>query len=184
MDPCESGLADYRDPFGGAARTWEYTRWTGEERAIGFNATELVPSWTASTPPGTWLEVGLQARTASGTLTKWYVMGRWAESGADVHRTSLPGQGDSDGDVAVDTYVAAGSVTAYRLRFTLYGSGAKVHGAGVMASAVPSRATVPVSPSGENGASSWTCRAVRRGSTRGTSPSGTAAGTTGAVPPR
>ena len=69
-----------------------------------------MPSWTASTPPGTWLEVELQARTASGTLTKWYVMGRWAEDDADVHRTSLPGQGDADGDVAVDTFVAAGAV--------------------------------------------------------------------------
>ncbi|OUC90134.1 hypothetical protein CA984_36540 [Streptosporangium minutum] len=149
--PHESGLADYRDPFGDAARTWEYTRWTGEERAIGFPATELVPSWTASTPPGTWLEVGLQARTVAGDLTKWYVMGRWAEGDGDIHRTSLPGQGDEDGDVAVDTYVATRPVVAYRLRFTLYGSGARVHGAGVMASAVPARATVPVSPPGEAG---------------------------------
>ena len=42
----------------------------------------------------------------SGELTKWYVMGRWAEHG-DGPRTSLPGQGDEDGDVAVDTFVAA-----------------------------------------------------------------------------
>lgn len=151
VDPREIGSAEYHDPFDGTTRTWEYTRWTSEERTIGFPATELVPSWAASTPPGTWLEVGLQARTASGALTKWYVMGRWAEDDTDVHRTSLPGQGDSDGDVAVDTYVATGAVAAYRLRFTLYGSGAKVHRAGVMASAVPSRTTVPVSPSGKNG---------------------------------
>ncbi|MEV6863690.1 C39 family peptidase [Streptosporangium subroseum] len=151
VDPREIGSAGYHDPFGGTTRTWEYTRWTSEERAIGFPATELVPSWAASTPPGTWLEVGLQARTTSGALTKWYVMGRWAEDDTDVHRTSLPGQGDSDGDVAVDTYVATAAVTAYRLRFTLYGPGAKVHRAGVMASAVPSRTTVPVSPSGESG---------------------------------
>ncbi|GAA4235792.1 hypothetical protein FHR32_008523 [Streptosporangium album] len=148
LNPSESGLADYHDPFG-TARTWEYARWTGEERAIGFSATELVPSWTASTPPGTWLEVALQARTVSGDLTKWYVMGRWAESDHDVHRTSLPGQGDEDGDVAVDTYVATTPVVAYRLRFTLYGTGARVHRAGVMASAVPSLPAVPVSPPGE-----------------------------------
>ncbi|MFF5205869.1 C39 family peptidase [Streptosporangium sp. NPDC000396] len=151
VDPRESGLADYRDPFGGAARPWQYTRWTSEEKPVGFPATELVPSWTASTPPGSWLEVELQARTVSGALTKWYVMGRWAESDSDIHRTSLPGQGDDDGDVAVDTYVATSPVVAYRLRFTLYGSGAKVHRAGVMASAVPARTAVPVSPPGEGG---------------------------------
>ncbi|MFG1749873.1 C39 family peptidase [Streptosporangium sandarakinum] len=135
VEPQEIGLADYRDPFGDAVTTWKYARWTGEETPLGFPAAELVPSWTASAPPGSWIEVELRARTASGDLTRWYVMGRWAEEDGDVHRTSLPGQGDEHGDVAVDTYVAARPVTAFRLRFTLYGSGARVHGAAVMASA-------------------------------------------------
>src|SRR5688500_5592034 len=78
--------------------------WTGAEHLIGFPATQLVASWTARTPPGSWIEVELQAVTSAGTRTRWYVMGRWSEHGEP--RTSVPGQGDEDGDVAVDTFVA------------------------------------------------------------------------------
>lgn len=133
-------MATYLDPFGnGVEHAWPYVRWTSPERRIGFPATELVPSWTASAPPGSWLEVELQARTERGTTTKWYVMGRWAESDADIHRTSLPGQGDDDGDVAVDTLVATRPFTAYRVRATLYGSGGQLRAINVLASAVPRR---------------------------------------------
>ncbi|GLX01217.1 membrane protein [Microtetraspora sp. NBRC 16547] len=143
-------MAAYLDPFGAASgprpageggegdgRSWPYVRWTSDEREIGFPATELVPSWTANTPPGSWLQVDVQARTAGGSLTKWYCMGRWAEGDTDVHRTSLPGQGDQDGDVAVDTFVATRPITAYRIRVTLYGEGARVRSVNVMASSVP-----------------------------------------------
>lgn len=131
----ETGVTEYADPFGAGGRTWAYTRWTSPDRDIGFPATELVPSWTAAAPPGGWLQIELQARTASGTRTRWYVMGRWAETGADIHRTTLPGQGDQDGDVAVDTLVATAPFTGYRVRVTVYGEVA-VRRVGVMASAV------------------------------------------------
>ncbi|WP_245655808.1 C39 family peptidase [Microtetraspora fusca] len=142
----ESGVAAYLDLFGpsgipenddGGGTSWPYVRWTSEEREIGFPATELVASWTANTPPGSWLQVELRARTATGALTKWYCMGRWAEGDADIHRTSLPGQGDQDGDVAVDTFVATRPVVAYQVRVTLYGAGGRVRSVNVMASAVP-----------------------------------------------
>jgi hypothetical protein len=152
LEPRESGVADYLDPFGHGSRTWKYSRWTSEEVAVGFPATELVPSWTASAPEGTWVEVELRGRTAGGDLTKWYVMGRWAEGGTDIHRTSLPGQGDGDGDVAVDTFVAARPVTSCLMRVTLYRSGgraAELRSAGVMASAVPARASVRASGPGD-----------------------------------
>ncbi|WP_245646771.1 C39 family peptidase [Microtetraspora niveoalba] len=159
----ESGVAPYLDPFdspGGpdgdrpgegdrgaeGRRSWPYVRWTSEEREIGFPATELVPSWTANTPPGSWLQIELQARTASGSLTKWYCMGRWAEGDTDIHRTSLPGQGDQDGDVAVDTFVATRPVVAYRIRVTLYGEGGRVRSVNVMASAVPPAGPSPRPP--------------------------------------
>ncbi|SDJ74495.1 Peptidase_C39 like family protein [Nonomuraea maritima] len=116
--------------------------WTSGERLVGFAATQLVPSWTARTPPGSWIEVALRARSASGDLTKWYVMGRWSEHGEP--RTSVPGQGDADGDVAVDTYVARRPVTAYEVRVTRHGAGARVTGLGVMASALPPRPPEPV----------------------------------------
>nr|SBO94897.1 membrane protein [Nonomuraea gerenzanensis] len=117
--------------------------WVGEERPIGFPATQLVPSWTARTPPGAWIEVALRARTASGDLTKWYVMGRWSEHGRP--RTSVPGQGDEHGDVAVDTFVARRPVTAYQVRVARHG-GARVTGLGVMASALPPLPPGPSAP--------------------------------------
>ncbi|SEH00099.1 Peptidase_C39 like family protein [Nonomuraea solani] len=115
--------------------------WTGEECQIGFAATQIVPSWTARTPPGSWIEIEVRARTAQGRLTKWYVMGRWSEHGDP--RTSVPGQGDEDGDVAVDTFVARRPVVAYQVRVSRHGGGARVTGLGVMASALPRTPVVP-----------------------------------------
>ncbi|MEV7968826.1 C39 family peptidase [Sphaerisporangium sp. NPDC088356] len=146
------GTTSYTDALG--TKDWEYARWTGKERRIGFAATELVASWTADTPPGSWLQVEMRGRHTAG-LTKWYVMGRWAYGESDIRRTSLPGQRDADGTVSVDTFVAAAgkAITAYQLRVTLHrtpGSAVipEVRTLGAMASAVPERATVPVSPSG------------------------------------
>lgn len=132
--PFEDGLGSREDPFGAGRATWPHRRWTGPEQPIAFPAAELVASWIARTPPGSWLEVELQARTEAGTLTRWYCLGRWAEHDGDVHRTSLPGQGDGDADVAVDTLVARRPLTAFRARLTLYGTGARVELLNVMAS--------------------------------------------------
>jgi hypothetical protein len=139
------------EPVSGRVAGASRPAWVGEERAIGFAATQLVPSWTGRTPPGTWVEVALQVRTAEGALSRWYVMGRWSEDGKP--RTSVPGQGDEDGDVAVDTFVARRPVTAFRVRVTPHGAGAYVGSLGVMASAVPARPAVPSArPAGTSGA--------------------------------
>jgi hypothetical protein len=60
--------------------------------------------------------------TASGDghMTKWYVMGRWAYGDADIHRTSVGGQGDKDGYIAIDTFVPKNPMSSYQLRLTLY----------------------------------------------------------------
>ncbi|MEV5323930.1 C39 family peptidase [Nonomuraea fastidiosa] len=126
-------------PEGTVPTVQESAEWTSEEHPIGFAATQIIPSWTARTPPGSWIEIALRARPAAepGRWTKWYVMGRWSEHGDP--RTSVPGQGDEDGDVAVDTFVARRPVTAYQVRVTWHGGGAEVTGLGVMASALPPR---------------------------------------------
>ncbi|MBO4273005.1 C39 family peptidase [Microbispora triticiradicis] len=146
------GTISYTDALG--TKSWEYARWTGPERPIGFAATEMVASWTADVPAGSWLQVEMRGRHAAGQ-TKWYVLGRWAYGDEDIRRTSLPGQRDADGTVSVDTFVAAAgrAITAYQLRVTLYrtpGSAVRpvVRTLGAMASAVPDRETVPVSPGG------------------------------------
>jgi len=89
--------------------------------------TELVSSWNADTPPGTWLEVRMQGVTDRGTETKWYVMGRWAYGDETILRTSVGGQGDADGYVAIDTFFAKDHpLTRYRLQVTLFRTGATV----------------------------------------------------------
>jgi hypothetical protein len=95
--------------------------WTSPWFAPGFGFSELVSSWNADTPVGTWLQVELQAVNDKGATTKWYVMGRWAYGDETIFRTSVGGQGDSDGFVAIDTFFAKDHlVTQYRLRVMLY----------------------------------------------------------------
>jgi Peptidase_C39 like family len=115
------GTRNYADPFGYPARDYLEGGWTGPWLETGLGFTELVSSWNAQTPPGTWIEVQMRARTLKGTLTKWYVMGRWAYGDEDFHRTSVGGQGDADGYIAVDTFFAKDKpMVAYQLGLRLY----------------------------------------------------------------
>lgn len=155
-----TGLTAYVDPFGdGTARTYEQASWISPEVHAGFGLTELVASWNATTPTGTWIEVALSGRSDTGELTKWYVLARW-NSGDDIaagaiHRTSVPGQQDAVGDVAADTFVAndGRSLQTWRLKVTLYrlaGSQAVpvVRSIGAMASRLPGGEAVAASPAG------------------------------------
>lgn len=149
------GTIQYTDPDLGTTRPYGYGTWTSPVHRIGFGATELVSSWNAATPAGTWLQVQMRGTTASGTETTWYVMGRWASGDGDIHRTSVPNQTDATGTVDVDTFEAATGVTltAYQLKITLYqASGThvtpSVRMVGAMTSAIPDRFTVPASPLG------------------------------------
>ncbi len=84
--------------------------------------------------------------------TSW-VAGRPVDG--DIHRTSVDGQGDTDGTVSTDTFFARSGVTLsdYQLRVTLYrlpGSTARpvLHSLGAVASALPDDTSVPTSPLG------------------------------------
>jgi hypothetical protein len=93
--------------------------WTGPWAEPGFELHEVIPSWNALTPPGSLVEVELQARNADRTETGWYALGRWTFDDEAFERTSVPGQEDAFGTVATDTFRAAASLLAYRLRLTL-----------------------------------------------------------------
>src|SRR5919198_1766075 len=116
-----AGTLAYSDAYGSPGRTYSYARWTSPWFQTGFGFTELVSSWNATTPAGTWIQVEMQAsRDGGATTTKWYVMGRWASGDGDIHRNSVGGQGDADGYVAIDTFFAKDHpFTGYRLRVTL-----------------------------------------------------------------
>jgi len=79
---------------------------TSPEITTPFDYKEAIASWNASTPDGSWVEV--QFRAQYGTRwSKWYVLGIWASNYSTIQRHSVNLQGDSDGFVAVDTFVSS-----------------------------------------------------------------------------
>jgi uncharacterized protein YvpB len=101
----------------------------------------------------------MAGQTDLGTTTKWYVLGRWASgddtAAGDIHRTSAPNQGDTNGSVAVDTFVAATgrSLNNWQLKVTLYRLAGTtqtpvVRSVGAMASRLPAEKKVAASPLG------------------------------------
>ncbi|MGC5017224.1 C39 family peptidase [Micromonospora sp. DT47] len=152
------GTTVYKDPHSKSKRSWAYGTWTSPVTEVGFDATELVASWNADTPAGTWIQVELQGTYTTGTHTPWYVMGRWASGDADIKRTTVDKQGDKTSSVWTDTFAiddaAAGVLLrAYQLRLTLYRDPAGtaspvVRTVGTMSSHVPDRFTVTPSAGG------------------------------------
>ncbi|MEU7840394.1 C39 family peptidase [Micromonospora sp. NPDC049114] len=150
-----AGTIEYADPHTGTTRTWEYGTWTSPVTRIGFDATELIASWNAETPAGTWIQVEMQGSYTSGDQTPWYVMGRWASGDTDIKRTSVNKQGDPWSTIWTDTFSiddadAGVLLRSYQLRLTLYrapGQAAApvVRMLGAMSSTVPDRFTVPPS---------------------------------------
>ena len=82
---------------------------TSPEISTAFHYQEAIASWNASTPAGSWVEI--QFRAKYGTRwSKWYILGIWASDSSDtstINRHSVRLQGDSDGFVAVDTFVSS-----------------------------------------------------------------------------
>ncbi|MBU7600243.1 C39 family peptidase [Streptomyces sp. P38-E01] len=156
------GTVEYEDPHGGTETTsWEYARWTGPVTELDTPATELIASWNARTPEGSWVRTEVQGTYTDGETTPWYTLGVWASGdGSDVpRRTSVDDQGDDrtsvwTDTVSVDDTEAGPLLAAFQLRLTLLrtpGSDATptVWRGGVMASAVPERFEVPASEPGE-----------------------------------
>lgn len=85
---------------------------------------ELIVSWNADAPAGTWLKV--EARGIyPDHQTKFYTMGIWARDDAEHERTSVGGQRDADGNVRQDTLALKRRGADLQLRVTLGGPDAK-----------------------------------------------------------
>lgn len=153
-----AGTVDYADPHTGKTAAWEYATWTSPVHRLTVPATEVIASWNARTPAGTWLQIELTGTYSDGTTTPWYVMGRWASGDQDIKRTSVDDQTDDKSTVWTDTFAIDDPATglrlvSYRLRLTLHrkpGTTATptVWRAGAMGSDVPDRFTVPASTPG------------------------------------
>ncbi|MGW6569785.1 peptidase C39 family protein [Streptomyces sp. NPDC054975] len=150
-----AGVTDYADPHTGTTSTWEYATWTSPVHTSSVPATEVIASWNAATPPGTWIQIELRGTYSDATATPWYVMGRWASGDGDIRRTSVDDQGDGRSSIWTDTFSvddpASGlRLAAYQLRLTLHRTpGTRltptVWRVGAMASDIPDRFTVPAS---------------------------------------
>ncbi|MFG2537014.1 peptidase C39 family protein [Streptomyces sp. NPDC048511] len=152
-----AGRTDYTDPHTGTTSTWEYATWTSPVHRLAVPATEVIASWNAHAPKGTWIQIELRGGYADGTDTPWYVMGRWASGDTDIRRTSVDDQTDGRSTVWTDTLSlddASGlRLVSYRLRLTLHRTpGTRltptVHRVGAMGSDVPDRFTVPATAPG------------------------------------
>lgn len=152
------GTVDYTDPHTGTTAAWEYATWTSVVHRLTVPATEVIASWNARTPAGTWIQVELAGTYSDGTATPWYVMGRWASGDQDIKRTSVDDQTDDKSTVWTDTFAIDDPATglrlvSYRLRLTLYRKPGTtvtptVWRLGAMGSDVPDRFTVPASAPG------------------------------------
>lgn len=149
---------EYTDPHTGRTGQWEIARWTSPSQELPFGASELIASWNAATPQGSWLQVEMRGSYDDGAHTPWYVMGRWASGETDIIRTSVDGQTDDRSTVYTDTFAIDDPDTtrlaSYQLRLTLFrrlGTEATptVWRAGALASFVPDRFEVPASQPGE-----------------------------------
>lgn len=153
-----TGTVQYTDPHTRITAPWETATWMSPEHTPRHPATEIVASWNARTPRGTWIQVELRATYTDRGRSPWYVMGRWASGDADIKRTSVDDQGDGRSSVRTDTLAiddpASGlRIASYRTRLTLLRTpGSRVTPTvwrlGAMASDIPDRFTVPASVPG------------------------------------
>ena len=134
-------------------RQYDVGRWVSPWVSPGFGLTQLVSSWSATTPGDSWLEVQVRGRDGDGTLGSWDVLGRWTSGDAFTHRTSVSGQSDDLASVDVDTWVANRStgLASYQLRVLLLrrSGGAAVPSfdqVGAMSSRLPSGAVTASAP--------------------------------------
>ncbi len=108
-----------------------FTRTLGENGEVllmspeidpGLNWDELVVSWNADTPPGSYLRVEARVVYPDRT-TKFYVMGLWSPDPVVHPRESVVKQKDDDGNVLTDTLVMKRAGGKVQVRVTL-GNGA------------------------------------------------------------
>lgn len=152
------GTTAFTDEYSGETRTWEYATWTSRCTEIGFDATELVASWNADTPAGTWIQIEMQGTYNTGDRTPWYVVGRWAASDADIKRATRNHQSDPWSTIrtdifAIDDVDSGVLLRSYRLKLTLYrapgqAASPRVFMLGAMSSHIPDRFTVAPSRGG------------------------------------
>jgi len=137
-----------------AGRSYDLGRWTSPWARPGFGLTQLIPSWSATTPGDSWIEVRVRGRNAAGARSSWDVLGRWTSGDKFTKRTSVSGQDDDLAAVNVDTWVASApaGLTSWQVQVVLHRkSGATtkpptVDAVGAVASRLPTAAPATSAP--------------------------------------
>ena len=82
---------------------------------------ELIASWNAQTPPGSWIELRVRAQVGEegGRWSRWYEFGSWSTNSGPEYRQSVKDQRDADGRVSTDTVLLRAPSTAYQFAVTL-----------------------------------------------------------------
>ena len=96
---------------------------TSPEITTAFDYEEAIASWNASTPAGSWVEIQFRAQYDGTRWSKWYILGIWAAGESTIRRHSVQSQGDSDGFVAVDTFVSSNkkeTTNKFQLKLRLF----------------------------------------------------------------
>ena len=104
-----------------AGRSYAVSRWTSAWVAPGQPFTELVPSWSARTPGGSWVQVLVRVRDSLGRTSTYKDLGRWSGSDRSFKRRSAGAQADAVALVATDTLKARVGLTlvGYQVRVQL-----------------------------------------------------------------
>jgi hypothetical protein len=104
-----------------AGRSYAVSRWTSAWVVPGQTFGELVPSWSARTPGGSWVQVLVRARDSLGRVSAYKDLGRWSSHDSTFKRRSAGAQADAVAAVATDTLKARPGVTlvGYQVRVQL-----------------------------------------------------------------
>jgi hypothetical protein len=89
---------------------------------------QVIASWNATTPAGTWLQTHIRVLEKTG-WTHWYILPIWASDFSTIHRHSVRGQFDASGGVAVDTFVTQPNghpASAFQVSVTLFSTSSAV----------------------------------------------------------
>jgi hypothetical protein len=91
------------------------------EIKAGIFWNQLIVSWNADAPAGTFLKVEASA-ISSGHATRFYTLGNWSLDNKAFPRSSPGHQKDSDGSVNTDTFVLTHPAEAAQICITLGGT--------------------------------------------------------------
>jgi len=108
------------DPYSsGGSVTYEYGQWTSPWVSPGFGMNTIVPSWSLTTPTGTWARIEARVKRGS-TVGSWDTLANWALNTSTIRRSSSQSQADDLASIDVDTLRSRGDAfDGWQLRATL-----------------------------------------------------------------